>query len=104
MTVLPILLIAQAIYSGGLARLAGVAQGFAMLFVAAFWSLDGLKSQFSTDLGIATYPGAPGHYQPPILGIGGPLGLDCLMLVIQTCALLIVVSIILRGKVIAAER
>ena len=88
MTILPVLLIAQAIFSGGLARLTGVIRGFAMLFVPAYWSLDGLKAQFSTDLAIATYPGAPGHYQPPILGLGGPLALDVVILLVQSAAML----------------
>jgi ABC-type multidrug transport system ATPase subunit len=88
MTILPVLLIAQAIFSGGLARLTGMVRWFSMIFVPAFWSLDGLKAQFSSDLANATYPGAPGHYQPPILGSGGPLSLDVMVLLAQSAALL----------------
>jgi ABC-type multidrug transport system ATPase subunit len=88
MTLLPVLLIAQAIFSGGLARMTGVGRSFSMVFIPAYWSLDGLKAQFSSDLANATFPGAPGHYQPPILGQGGPLMVDLLVLGLQCVALL----------------
>lgn len=84
MTVLPVLLIAQAIFSGGLARLEGIVKTFAQFLVPAYWALDGIRATFSTDLKNATFPGAPGHYQPPILGPGGPLPLDLLALALQT--------------------
>jgi hypothetical protein len=89
MTVLPVVLIGQAIFSGGLARLDGFVRVAAMLLSPAYWSLHGLRSMFSTDLRNATYPGAPGHYQPPILGPGGPLPVDLLALTLQAAALLV---------------
>ena len=61
MTVLPVLLIAQAIFSGGLARLTGGVKVLGQLLVPAFWSLDGIKSQLSSDLLNARYPGAPAN-------------------------------------------
>lgn len=88
MTVLPVLLIAQAIFSGGLSRLSGIVKALAQLLFPAYWSLDGLRATFSTDLANATYPGAPGHYQPPILGPGGPLLIDLLALGSQAAVLL----------------
>ena len=99
MTVLPVLLIAQAIFSGGLARLTGGVKTLAMAVVPAFWSLDGLKSQFSSDLLNATYPGgAPNQSQPPILGAGGPLAFDLLALIIQAAVLLGTTYLVLRAK------
>jgi ABC-type multidrug transport system ATPase subunit len=102
MTLLPVLLIAQAIFSGGLARLTGGIKVLAMVAVPAYWSLDGLKSQFSSDLLNATYPGAPGHYQPPILGAGGPLVLDLLALGLQAAALMTATYLILKNQVLGA--
>ena len=89
MTILPVLLVGQAIFSGGLARLTGWARCLAMACVPAYWALDGLRSQLPTDLANATYPGAPGHYQPPILGPGGPLALDLSALAGQAVVLLV---------------
>lgn len=88
MTILPVLLIGQAVFSGGLARLTGLVRSASMLGVPAYWALDGLKAQFSSDLTNATYPGAPGHYQPPILGTGGPVAVDVLILLLHATALL----------------
>lgn len=88
MTILPVLLIGQAVFSGGLARLTGLVRSASMLGVPAYWALDGLKAQFSSDLANATYPGAPGHYQPPILGPGGPVTVDVLILLLHASALL----------------
>jgi ABC-type multidrug transport system ATPase subunit len=90
MTVLPVLLVAQAIFSGGLARLEGFVLLFAQACVPAYWSLDGLRASLTTDLNIATYPGVPGHFQHPILGSGGPLIWDLTALALQTVFLLTV--------------
>src|SRR5579871_4814950 len=87
MTILPVLLIGQAIFSGGLARLTGVIRFASTLLVPAYWALDGLKAGFSSDLAIATYPGAPGHFQPPILGQGGPIAFSVLFLLAQAAML-----------------
>ncbi len=98
MTLLPVLLIAQAIFSGGLARLTGWVKDLAMILVPAFRSLNGLKSQLSTDLLNATYPGAPGQPQPPILGADGVLAFDLLALILQGVALLGATYLILKAK------
>ncbi|HEV8067012.1 MAG TPA: ATP-binding cassette domain-containing protein [Planctomycetaceae bacterium] len=87
MTLLPVVLIGLAIFSGGLARLNGVVRLLAMLFSPAYWSLDGIRSTLSSQLWNATYPGPPGEGQPPILGLGGPLLLDLLALFLQAVAL-----------------
>jgi hypothetical protein len=99
MTILPVLLIGQAIFSGGLARLTGWAQVAAMLIVPAYWSLDGLKAPLSSDLLNATYPGAPGHYQPPILGSGGPLALTVVILAAHTALFLLATLFLLKRQV-----
>jgi ABC transport system ATP-binding/permease protein len=98
MTVLPVLLIAQAIFSSGLARLTGGVKVLAQLLVPAFWSLDGLKSQLSSDLLNARYPGAPGQPQPPILGADGPLVFDLLALIIQGALLVGTTYLVLRAQ------
>jgi ABC-type multidrug transport system ATPase subunit len=89
MTVLPVVLIGQAIFSGGLARLTGWSHLVGLALAPAYWALDGLRATLATDLLNATYPGAPGHYQPPILGPGGPLPVDLLALAGQLAVLLI---------------
>ena len=83
------MLIGQAVFSGGLARLAGWVKVAAMLAVPAYWSLDELKAPLPSDLLNATYPGAPGHYQQPILGSGGPLALDVAILAALAAGLLL---------------
>ena len=98
MTVLPVLLIGQAIFSGGLARLEGVVQWAARLLVPAYWALDGLRATLSRSLTEATYPGAPGHYQPPILGGGGPLAGDLLALGGQAAALMLLAGVVLSVR------
>ncbi len=50
--------------------------------------MDGLKAPLGAGLRMATYPGAPGTFQPPILGPGGPLAVDLLALLAQTAVLL----------------
>jgi ABC-type multidrug transport system ATPase subunit len=86
MTVLPVVLIMQAIFSGGISRPEGVVELISQATVPAYWSLDGMRSTFSAGLTFATYPNAPGHFQPPILGVGGPLWLDLLALLLHGAA------------------
>lgn len=54
-----------------------------LVVAPAYWALDGLRATFKTDLLNSAYPGAPGHYQPPLLGPGGPLFVDLLALAFQ---------------------
>lgn len=98
MTLLPVILIGQAIFSGGLARIEGVVRWVAMAVDPAWWALDGLRSTFSTSLLHATYPGAPGHYQPPILGPGGPLFLDTGALLMQMFVILSISLVVLARR------
>jgi ABC-type multidrug transport system ATPase subunit len=86
MTVLPVVLIMQAIFSGGISRPEGAVKLISQITVPAYWSLDGIRSTFSTGLTFATYPNAPGHFQPPILGTGGPLWLDLAALLLHGTA------------------
>ena len=96
MTLLPVLLIMQAIFSGGLARLDGLVEWFSRVFVSAWWSLDGLRSTFDPSLTHATYPSAPGHFQPPVLGTGGPLWLDLALLIAHGAAWITACLFLLR--------
>lgn len=96
------LLIGQAVFSGGLARLDGKVgwladsiEIFAKVFVSAYWALGGLKGQFS-DLWEATYPGGPGGPPPPILGRGEPLSIVIPVLLLQSAVLFSLVYIALR--------
>jgi len=73
MALLPIILIGEAVFSGGLARMTGLVKGAAMLFVSAYWSLAGLKATLPTRMVESTFSSAPGEYQPPILGGEGSL-------------------------------
>ncbi|MEM6393331.1 MAG: ATP-binding cassette domain-containing protein [Planctomycetota bacterium] len=98
MTVLPVLLIMQAIFSGGMARLDGTVRLFSWVFVPAWWSLDGLRATLSPTLTMATYPNAPGHFQPPILGTGGPLALDLAVLTLHGLAYLAIAYLLLRRR------
>ena len=88
MTFLPMVLIAQAVFSGGLARLTGISKLLAEVGASAYWALDGLKSTLPSALLEATYVSAPGEFQPPILGRGWPAWFDALALLVQTGALL----------------
>ncbi len=83
MTILPVVLIGEAIISGGFAHLTGFMRALAQVVNPAYWALDGLRSSLSTELLIATYAGAPGSFQAPILGQSGPLLLDLAMLTLQ---------------------
>lgn len=98
MTLLPVALIGLAVFSGGLARLAGPAEWAARVGSPAYWAFDGLKAPLAPMLRTATYPGAPGSYQPPILGSGGPLGLDLVALGVQAAVLLAAAVVVLRRR------
>ena len=99
MTALPVALIGLAVFSGGLARLTGPALWAAEVGSPAYWAVDGLKAPLGAELRTATYPGAPGAYQPPVLGPGGPLALDLLALAAQTAALLGLAYLAVRWRV-----
>ncbi len=110
MTVLPVLLIDQAVFSGGLAHLDGKVgwladsiELFAKFFVSAYWALTGLKGRFS-DLWEATYPGGPGGPPPPILGRGEPLYVVVPVLLLQSLTLFACVYVALRRDRGAAGR
>jgi ABC transport system ATP-binding/permease protein len=83
MTLLPVALIAQAIFSGGIAQLSDLALHASHALVSAWWALDGLRSSFSSALMFASYPGPPGGSMRPVLGTGGPLVLDLMALAAQ---------------------
>ena len=97
-TILPVIVIAQAVYSGGLARMVGLNQTVAMVFASSFWGLESLKSTLSSTLLNATFPGAAGHYQPPILGTPYLIGIDLIVLAIQILVMLSVAYILLSAK------
>jgi len=73
MALLPVILIGEAVFSGGLARMTGLVKVAAMFFVSAYWSLGGLKATLPTRMVESTFASAPGEYQPPILGGEGSL-------------------------------
>jgi ABC transport system ATP-binding/permease protein len=98
MTLLPVLLIMQAIFSGGLAGLSGVVGWFSRILISAWWSLDGLRSSFDASLTHATYPSAPGHFQPAVLGMGGPLWLDLGVLAAHCAAWIAICLLLLRKQ------
>lgn len=98
MTLLPVALIGLAVFSGGLARLAGASLGLARFLSPAYWSLDGLKAPLVSGLRNATYPGAPGEFQAPILGSGGPLALDIAALLVQIVLMFVAAFLALRTR------
>ncbi len=98
MTVLPVALIGLAVFSGGLARLSGPGLLAARLGSPAYWATEGLKAPLGTALTTASYPAAPGSYQPPILGAGGPLALDLAALGFQAAVLLAAACLALRRR------
>lgn len=98
MTVLPVLLIAQAVFSSGLARLEVPLLWFSQTIIPAYWALDGLRASFSAALTTATYPGAPGAFQPPILGSGGPEILVITALVVQSAVILMITGWLVRAN------
>ena len=87
MTFLPVVLIALAVLSGGLARLQGWTKLPAYLFDPAFWTLEGLKGTLPSNLTEASFISAPGMYQPLIPGRGFPLTLDVVVMGAQLGAL-----------------
>jgi len=97
-TILPIIVIAQAVYSGGLADMVGPNKVAAMIFAPSFWGLESLKTALSPTLLNATFPGASGHYLPAILGTPYPLGGDWLALVIQIVVVLSVAYVLLSRR------
>lgn len=98
MTVLPVVLIVRAIFSGGIAWLTGVVELLAQMAVPAYWALDGIRSTFTRTLVRATYPNAPGTFMPPILGGGGPVALDLLALLIHGTVFSVLAYLVLRFK------
>jgi hypothetical protein len=88
MTLLPVVLIAQAIMSSGLARLESPLVWLSQATIPAYWALDGLRASFSSALTTATYASAPGSFAPPILGTGGPAVAVIAALVAQGAAIL----------------
>ena len=101
MTVLPILLIAQAIFSGGLARLTGVVEKFAMAFVPAFWAMEGLIASLGGRMGKMRYDveGQTGSSRELILGEGRTLLLDIPVLLIQLAVLLAMTYWVMRAQI-----
>jgi hypothetical protein len=87
---------------GGLTKL------FAQLTVPAYWALNGMRSTFHVEIRNATYPGAPGHYQPPILGHGGPFYFDLIVLSVLAVVFLalayISLRIVLTGRFVPVVR
>ena len=97
-TILPIIVIAQAVYSGGLAHMVGLNKFVAITFAPSFWGLESLKTALSSTLLNATFPGASGHYLPAILGTPYPLAGDWLALVIQIVVVLSVAYVLLSRR------
>jgi len=88
MTLLPVVLIAKAILSSGLARIESPLVWLSQAAIPAYWALDGLRASFSSALTTATYASAPGSFAPPILGTGGPAVTVLAALVAQGAAIL----------------
>lgn len=62
---LPVLLVGQAIFSGGVARLEGAVRTFARAVVSAYWALDGFRSTFAYDRATIAPPPPPPPPAPP---------------------------------------
>ena len=97
-TILPIIVIAQAVYSGGLAHMVGLNKFVAITFAPSFWGLESLKTALSSTLLNATFPGASGHYLPAILGTPYPFSGDLVALVIQVLVVLSIAYILLAKR------
>ena len=98
-TILPIVVFAQAVFSGGVARMAGLNRVAAMLFASSFWGLESLKSTLPQELLVATFPDmGTGKYIPPILGIPYMLGINLFAMVIQILVVLSVALLVLTKK------
>ncbi|MCR5358576.1 MAG: SUMF1/EgtB/PvdO family nonheme iron enzyme [Thermoguttaceae bacterium] len=91
MVVLPIILIAQAIFAGVLFTLSGITELAAKAAVPAYWSLQGLIGAFSQELREA------GHAGDLILGYGVGAPLSSAELLLMTAVLLIATSWALCG-------
>lgn len=96
MTILPVVLIAQAVFSSGLARLETPLVWVSQAIIPAYWALDGLRTSFPSALTIATYPGPPGSFVPPVLGTGGPAVVVLVSLAAQGAASLALAGWLVR--------
>ena len=88
MTALPIILIAQGVLSGALARLDGIPLRVAELLSPAYWGLSGLKTSLPSSLLEATFVSIPGEYQHAILGRGPSLLVVTIALFLQSILLI----------------
>ncbi|MBE0705110.1 MAG: ABC transporter permease, partial [Afipia sp.] len=88
MTLLPVVLIAQAILSSGLARIEAPLVWLSQAAIPAYWALDGLRASFTAALTTATYASSPGSFAPAILGTGGPAVAVLAALAAQCAAIL----------------
>ncbi len=103
MTLLPIILIGEAVFSSGLARMTGMVKGAAMLFVSAYWSLAGLKATLPTRMVESTFASAPGEYQPPILGGEGSLMCSSLAFLLHLAVLAALSVTVLRRRAVRSS-
>ncbi len=103
MTLLPVLLIAQAIFSGGLARLSGAVELFSMILVPAYWAMEGLKAPLGP-LRDERYVGESGHYQDFILGQGKNIMIAEFVIFMHLAMLLALTYWVLRLQVRDAGR
>jgi|GEM_PF-290322 len=88
MTALPIVLIAQGVLSGALARLEGIPLLVAELLAPAYWGISGLKTSLPSNLLEATFVSIPGEYQYAILGRGPSVWAVTIALILQSTLLL----------------
>jgi ABC-type multidrug transport system ATPase subunit len=102
MTLLPVVLIAQAIMSSGLARLESPLLWLSQAAIPAYWALDGLRASFSAALTQAVYESAPGSFAPPILGTGGPAVAVLAALILQGVAILALTVWLVRNDLAKA--
>ncbi len=96
MTLLPVLLIAQAIFSSGFANLNGWTEMGSRLTVPAYSAMDGMRATFSTELQMKKY--SEGEEVDEILGEGGWLASSLLRLMAQTVVLSWLTSYVLQTK------
>ncbi len=104
MTLLPVVLIAQAIMSSGLAWLESPLVWLSQAAIPAYWALDGLRASFSAALTNATYASAPGSFAPPILGTGGPGVVIITALILQGAALMALTIWLVRNDLAKTSR
>ncbi|MDR1383567.1 MAG: ATP-binding cassette domain-containing protein [Planctomycetaceae bacterium] len=93
-TILPIFVIAQAVYSGGVVRLDGVNKIIAFFTAASFWEMEALKVPLSSDLLEVAMLN-----NEAILGKPYPLISDFLMIIMQIIILLLCAIYFLRSRV-----